>query len=379
MICDVVVAGGGLAGSAAAIGLARAGRHAVLIERETGPHDKVCGEFLSYEACHYLSALGINPEALGAIALHGVRLVKGTQCAQASLPFRALSLSRRVLDEELLNAAIASGVDVRRGLRVKALTRSGTGWQAMLDQGPPLEARAAFLATGKHDLKDLKRPAGSQPDLIGFKMYWQLSAKQALSLGGHVELALFPGGYAGLEPVEGNRANLCLLVQRGHFGGLENSWDALLDTIKTTCPHVAHRLEGAKPLLAKPLAISAIPYGYVLDGFERRDDQPWRLGDQAAVIPSFSGDGMSIALHSARLASDFYMRGEQAHHYHARLASDVHGQIARATRLSKTLVNPWGQRAAITLARLMPPVLTGIASWTRISDRALERGISRKA
>ncbi len=373
MIADALVAGGGLAGSAVAIDLARAGRCVVLIERESAAHDKVCGEFLSFEAGHYLSRLGLSPLDLGAVTLHSVRLVKGHHPVTAKLPFRATSLSRRVLDEALLERAIAAGVDVRRGLRVKMLETANDHWSATLDQGEPLTARAAFLATGKHDLKDLKRGPGLQGDLIGFKMYFRLSPEQTRDLDGHVELALFPGGYAGLQPVEGGRANLCLLVRRGDFASLENSWEALLETIKARCPHLAVRLAGAQAALTKPLAIAAIPYGFVFQNANTVSQSLWRLGDQAAVIPSFSGDGMSIALHSARLASAYHLRGTSSAVFQEQLARDVRRQIARSTRLSQTLVTPWGQWGATGLARLAPPLLTAIASLTRISQRALDR------
>ncbi len=371
MIYDAVVAGGGLAGSAVAIDLARAGRRVVVLEREPGPHDKVCGEFLSFEAGHYLTRLGLSLEALGAVPLNGVRLVQGHRPVRASLPFRATSLSRRVLDEALLEKAKSAGVDVRRGMRVKSLEPENGHWRASVDLGEPIMARAAFLATGKHDLKDLKRGPGRQGDLIGFKMYWRLSPEQARELKGHVELALFPGGYAGLQPVEGGRANLCLLVRRADFADLEKSWEGLLAKIKATCPHLAQRLAGAEPALEKPLAISSIPYGYVFEGEDSPADQLWRLGDQAAVIPSFSGDGMSIALHSARLAAHHYLAGSTPHAFQTQLANDVRRQIARSTRVSQALVTPWGQWGATTLARLAPPILTSVASLTRISKQAL--------
>lgn len=371
MIYDALVAGGGLAGSAVAIDLARARRSVVLIERESGPHDKVCGEFLSFEALHYLDRLGIKPSALGAVPLHSVRLAHKTHATSARLPFRAYSLSRRVLDEALLQRAAGVGVEVRRGVRVKSIDCEPACCRAVTDQAEPIAARAAFLATGKHDLKDMKRGAGRQGDLIGFKMYWQLSATQMNELDGHVELALFPGGYAGLQPVEGGRANLCLLVRRREFSDLENSWDALLERIIASCPHLARRLAGGGALLAKPLAISSIPYGFVFDGAGQTSDKLWRLGDQAAVIPSFSGDGMSIALHSACLAASTYLEGLSPASYHHRLAGEVRRQIRRSTRVSKMLVAPWGQTSAGFLARMVPPMMTELASLTRISRHAL--------
>jgi flavin-dependent dehydrogenase len=115
---DALIIGGGLAGGALAIALAKAGRSVILLERETGPHDKVCGEFLSREAILYLNAIGIDPAALGACSIHSVRLANGADVTTVPLPFPALSLSRRVLDDALLSRAADQGADIRRGARV---------------------------------------------------------------------------------------------------------------------------------------------------------------------------------------------------------------------------------------------------------------------
>ena len=91
--------GGGLAGSMLAMRLAAAGREVVLLEKEREAHHKVCGEFLSREAIDYLRQAGIDPLELGAHAIQRVRLHSGKRTVEARLPFTALSLSRRVLDE----------------------------------------------------------------------------------------------------------------------------------------------------------------------------------------------------------------------------------------------------------------------------------------
>jgi flavin-dependent dehydrogenase len=108
---EVLVIGGGPAGAAAATALAEAGRRVVLIERTPGPHDKVCGEFISEEAARYLHALGIEPGALGAEPIEAVRLSAGGPVVATALPFTALSLSRRALDEAMLQGAAARGAE----------------------------------------------------------------------------------------------------------------------------------------------------------------------------------------------------------------------------------------------------------------------------
>jgi flavin-dependent dehydrogenase len=364
---EVMVVGGGLAGSAAAIGLARAGRDVVLMERESRAQHKVCGEFLSREALKYLSLLGVGVAGVGGVSIRAVRLACQAGVSEAELPFRAMSVTRRRLDEELLQVAAAAGVRVVRGCRVQGLARDGAGWRAAVEGAEPVLAGAAFLATGKHDVRGRARPKGKQADLVAFKMYWRLAPEQAAALEGHVELMLYRGGYAGLQPVEDGVANLCCLVERARLRQLGGSWEKLLAAMQQECGLLRERLQGARALLEKPLAVSAIPYGYVRE----TSDGVWALGDQAAVIPSFTGDGMSIALHSGCLAAAMYLRGETAEQFQERLRGEVSGQVALATMVSRGLVWRPSQGVVMAAVGLWPGVLRVVAGRTRIADAAM--------
>ena len=113
--------------------------------------------------------------------------------------------------------------------------------------------------------------------------------------------------------------------------------------------------------------MASIPYGYV----QELGDGPWRVGDQAAVIPSFAGDGISIALHSARLAAEYYLAGKPTRLFQSQLARDVSGQVRWATLLSRALVHSRGQMIATALARMAPSLIGYVARRTRIPSDAL--------
>lgn len=365
---EALVIGGGVAGAAVAARLARAGRGVVLVERRAEAHDKVCGEFVSSEAALYLRDLNIDLERLGAVRISTVRLYAGNKAVAAQLPFPALSLSRRVLDEALVCAASTSGAAVLRGRAVRSLQSIDGQWIARLEDGDTLSGAEAFLATGKHDLKGWKRPQGVQGDLVAFKMHYRLRPAEIAALQSNVEMYLYPGGYAGLELVEDGIANLCLVIRTHHFARLDHSWESLISALRSNFLPLRQRLAGSHPCWNRPLAISSIPYGYV----KKLADGPWHLGDQAAVIPSFSGDGISIALHSARLAAEYYLAGKPTSQFQGRLARDIAEQVRRATLISRMLVHPSGQAITIALARIFPGLLRVVARWTRIPSRRID-------
>jgi flavin-dependent dehydrogenase len=366
---DALIVGGGLAGGALAAQLAEAGRSVVLLERESGPHDKVCGEFLSREAALYLRNLGLDLPAMGAQRIDKVRLEAAGRVSVADLPFPALSLSRRILDAALLDRAAVAGAEIRMGARATSLERDAGIWCARLRDGGTVDGSNAFLATGKHDLKGWDRPEGPQGDLIGFKLHWRLTAAQTQALGGYVELNLFPGGYAGLQPIEDGKANLCLLVRKSRFAALSQGWDALLAAVRADCPLLNERLGGATPLWDRPLAIYAIPYGHIA----RMKDDLWRLGDQAAVIPSFAGDGMSIALHSAGLAARMFLGGESPDAYRQSMSREIGFPVRLATILSRMAMGALGRTVIGWGAAAVPGLMAQIAAATRVPAAALRR------
>ena len=130
-----VIVGGGLAGGAAALRLAQRGLAPLLLERQGAPHDKVCGEFLSVEAARHLAALGVEVAALGGAPIHTVRLHVGARQAQAPLPFLATGLTRRTLDDALLDAARRAGAAVEQGTRVLRRAPGGPPGRAVLATG----------------------------------------------------------------------------------------------------------------------------------------------------------------------------------------------------------------------------------------------------
>jgi flavin-dependent dehydrogenase len=127
------------------------------------------------------------------------------------------------------------------------------------------------------------------------------------------------------------------------------------------------RLAGAEPLLARPIAITHIPYGYV-----RRTSENglYCIGDQAAVIPSFTGDGISIALHTARCAVAAYLAEEPASLFQAKLRSALLAQMRLAEFAADGLNNPLARAVLPFCLRVWPGVMRVTARLTRVAQHA---------
>ena len=361
---QILIVGGGIAGCAAAIALSRKGRRVTLFEREPACRHKVCGEFLSGEALEDLQALGIDVASLGAVPIHSVRLASTTRAAEAPLPFAAASLTRKALDTALIAEAVAAGVRVIRGRTVQSLLRTEDEfWEVTLDDGTLWKAPVAFLATGKHDLRGHARPKDPER-WVAFKTYFRLARLQAAELARNSELMLYPGGYGGIQPVEGGIANLCWVVQQKFFAQAGGRWESHLEKMKQDCPHLAMRLAGAEPLLSQPIAVTHIPYGYI-----RRTTESglYCIGDQAAVIPSFTGDGISVALHTARCAVGAYLMDEPAPLFQAKLGSALTAQMRLAVIAADGLNNAVARAVLPLCLRIWPGVMRVTAMLTRVS------------
>lgn len=362
------IIGGGPAGSALAIQLARRGQQVTLFERKDKPHNKVCGEFISWEANAYLEALGLDLAALGALPVRRLRLIQSHQLLEAPLPFTAWSLSRRTLDNELLKLAQHSGADVYCNTPVRSLARRGGGWQLEASNAERLEAQHCFLASGKYDLPGWRRPRPDKAQ-VGLKMHLKLSRAANERLREVVEVHFFPGGYAGLEAIEGGKVNLCLLIDKAIYAACNNNWASLMNWLAARSAHMKARLTNASSLWPRPLAVSGIPYGYIYGmraNIREEDDGLYRLGDQLAVIPSFAGDGIAIALHSAFLAARCRQAGMNADSFHQQAAQQLQPAVRNAQILSRLFDSVAGRALVVPLGRSFPSLLQGAITHTRV-------------
>ena len=362
---DAIAVGGGLAGCAFAISLAQAGLRVAVIEKTNRAKPKVCGDFLSTEAQGFLERLGIHHWQMGAQPVSTFRMASGRRAADAPLPFCAAGLSRLSLDEALLHRAIDVGVELIRGEGVNAIEPIPSGISISTNSGRTYVAKAAALATGKLNLRGYPRPAGK---LAAFKMSFELTAAASTMLHRRVQLFGYQGGYIGASLIEGGASTLCWLADPAFMRRTKGRWQLQLGELAKASPYMGDLLSGAKPLFDRPATTAAIPYG-----FRRRKPisaNLFPLGDQLAVIPSFTGDGTSIALSSGIEAATAILEGRTAGDFQHRSLRRLAPQFRWASAIDLAFKSEISRAIGVAAIGVFPALATQLTKLTRLAEPA---------
>ncbi len=308
---DVIVVGGGPAGSATARRLALGGHRVLLLDRARFPRDKACSEYASPEAVRQLAALGVLPavEAFGTTALTGsaVTGARGGQMhgrfdAAGGAPFRAtgLALPRRALDATLLDAARAAGVTVREGATMRGFDRAGDGTVTVaFDVGGGEHTVTGRLLIGADGLRSrVARAAGLRQQGRLRRTAFVAHVSDVAGLAGHAELHVGRAGYVGLNPLSADVANVALVVPAARAHEARGDVAGFVARTLESFPEVRGRVDLDRTVRA---ILTTGPF----DASCRRSvaDGVLLVGDAAEFFDPFTGEGIWSALLGAELAA----------------------------------------------------------------------------
>lgn len=360
-----LIIGGGPAGSAAAITLARGGAKPLIIERARETGDAICGGFVSWRTLASLERLGLDEAALAGQPITGLRLFAGRRSAQARLPYRAIGISRRRLDTLLIAQAQAQGAAVERGVTVREITPEGV---VRLADQTSINTQSLFVGVGKHDVRGITRAREGAGDAQTLGLRVMLEAHPALQrlIGDTIELHLFDGGYCGILLNETGKANVCLAVRKSRLAQADGDPMTLLHQLGAQNPAFGERITFMRENETID-AIAAVPYGWQAT---QTSTGRFLMGDQAAVIPSLAGEGNGIALVSGMMAGEAWLNGgaAAAPAYQIDFAKRARRPVGIASWLWHRGETPVTAAMGVMLLRAFPALGGHFAGITRICD-----------
>jgi flavin-dependent dehydrogenase len=289
---DVAIIGAGPAGSTLAALLAKRGVRVALFDRDLFPRDKLCGEFLSYDALPVLAPLGVLDaiDAAGAPRIERCRVIGSKRTYEFALPHPARGVSRMFFDDLLLHTAESNGAQRFDGQTVTSLQE--------------IRATAIVGAWGRWGRFDQQLQRGFVRDRshrnFGFKRHYIAASPRHDS----IDLYSFARGYLGVNAVEGGITNICGLVHASRLTGHKGRWDSFIETIRAEerqleALYASHEPAQDGYLSSEPVifrARSAVEGGVFM------------IGDASGVIDPLTGNGMAMAIQSALLAAPMLLR-----------------------------------------------------------------------
>lgn len=318
---DVIVIGGGLAGLSSAIHLSKNNFKVLLIEKNSYPKHKVCGEYISNEVLPYLNYLGFNPFKFGAKKISNFELTThSNKTIKANLPLGGFGMSRYEMDYQLYQLALNSGVNVVQDSVIDVKFESDQ-FQVDTKLKKDYKSKIVIGAYGKRSNLDVKFQRSfilRKSPYLGVKIHASGNFPED-----KVALHNFKGGYCGVSKVENDHINLCYITNFQSFKEFKDI-DEFQKSVLFRNKALKEIFQASKPEFESPLSISQI-------SFETKspiENHMIMCGDTAGMIHPLCGNGMGMAIRSAQLASKL-------------IIDYLHGKIETRKELESQYVKSW--------------------------------------
>jgi flavin-dependent dehydrogenase len=346
---DVLIIGGGLAGLTAALHLQKEELDVILIEKTAYPHHKVCGEYISNEVLPYLQWLDVDPRTLGATAINKLQFsTLSGKSIETNLPLGGFGISRFSLDDFLFNKFRNRGGRVIQDT-VNAVSFKNEQFDTTTLGGHRIFARQVIGAYGKRSAIDLQLKRKFMQEK---SPYLAVKAHYSGEFPGNlVGLHNFSGGYCGVSKVESDQINVCYLTDYHSFKAHKNI-SSFQQRVLYQNKYLKTIFEQCNPLFESPITVSQLSFA----AKECVAQHILMIGDTAGLIHPLCGNGMGMAIHSAKICAELLIRL-------------FDGRIKNRALLEKLYISSWNEQFRPRLR--MGSMLSAVLRREKLSDALL--------
>ena len=319
---NVIIIGGGLAGLSSAIHLSKQDIKVLIIEKNTYPKHKVCGEYISNEVLPYLQYLEIDVFKLGAQKINKFELsTPKNKLIKAPLPLGGFGISRYTLDNALAKKAIQNGAKIIQDSVIDIQFFNDAF--SIQTKNRTFYSKIVIGAYGKRSSLDIKLDRNfikQKSSFLAVKTHVKGDFPKDL-----VALHNFKGGYCGVSKVENDIINLCYITNFEAFKKFRNI-NEFQEKVVFKNKYLNSIFKNSQPVFETPLTISQISFS----SKSPIENHMIMCGDTAGMIHPLCGNGMSMAIRSAQMASQL-------------IINYLQGKIESRIELEKAYQKSWNQ------------------------------------
>jgi len=361
----IIVIGGGLAGIISSIRLASAGFFVTIIEKKKYPFHRVCGEYISNETIPFLKSFGLYPEKFNPPKIDQLQItsVNGKQVV-LDLNLGGFGISRFSFDYFLFKKALEAGVEVLEEEVTKATFDSEKF--SVVTSKRKIEADLVLGCYGKRSKLDIvlnRSFIKKRSPYIGVK--YHIRTDHPIN---RISLHNFSDGYCGISNIEDGKSTLCYLSHRDNVKEFGNIPD-LEQNVLFKNPYIKSIFKNSEFLFDRPETINEISF----ETKQPVEDHILMLGDAAGMITPLCGNGMAMAIHSAKIASDLIINHSNRTEFRRlQLESDYTREWKRlfksrlwaGRQIQKLFGSEWTSNLAVNLARHSKPIANFLVDQT---------------
>jgi len=362
---DILIIGGGLSGLINARVLALNGLSVAVIEKNTYPFHRVCGEYISNEVKPFLESIDCFPFELQPTSIDQLTVTAPSGFSlHAKLDMGAFGISRYAFDDFLKTKAIEAGATVIEGEQIHEIKKTNDGFSGKSLTQKMYTARLVIGAQGKRSMidKSLGRSFVQQRSpYIGIKYHIRTNHPADL-----IALHNFQDGYCGISKVENDTYCLCYLTTRENLrrhGTITKMEEAVL----YKNPFLKNIFTSSEFLFTAPEVINEISFS----SKSLSDQQVLFCGDAAGMIAPLCGNGMAMAVHSAKLLAESIIlhkdtldEKEILNHYKKEWNATFKKRLWIGRTVQKLFGRNLTTEISLRVLSLLPPLLRWMISKT---------------